>query len=298
MRNALILSTALLLALAGCNQKNEAETHAANSGGAASAAATGPDPGEGDVQPESLLPDPQTTDLADLPRTITVDNDVLKADVKFDEAIFSFAPAIAMDVVEDARIRLDAMQSDATEYKAADPEYFRPYGLKIDWMVSGAAGNLAGLEGFQYTFTGGAHGNYATNGRIYDTLTGDRLRLANLFEHPEDAAAALAPTVYRAIATEKAARNPDVGNYDTFLGETQDAIAPSDILSGEVSLVRSTEEGRLGGFTLHFGPYEIGSYAEGAYHIAVPQSAFHEYLKPEYDGLFAGEPAKLRRPDD
>ena len=298
MRHALILSAALLLALPACGGKNEAEAHAANSGGAASAAAEPAQGADAAVQPESLVPDPQTTDLADLPRTITVDNDVLKADVRFDEAIFSFAPAIAMDIVEDTRIRVDAMQADASEYKTADPDYFRPYGLKIDWMVSGASGNLAGLEGFQYTFSGGAHGNYVTDGRIYNTMTGDQMSLADLFEHPEDASAALADTVYAAIARAKVARNGDAGTYDTFLGEAKDALSPQDILSGEVSLVASTEANKLGGFALHFGPYDIGSYAEGAYHITVPQSAFRDYLKPEYAADFAGEPARIKRPDE
>ena len=236
--------------------------------------------------------------MADLPRSITVDDDVLKADVKFDEAVFSFAPAISMDVVEDARTRLEAMHEDAAAYKAADPEYFRPYGLKIDWIVSGASGHLAGLEGFAYTYTGGAHGNYMTDGRIYDTITGDQLQARNLFTDPDATAAALADTVYKAIADAKVARNPDMGNYDFFLGESKDAVGVSDILTGEISLVGSTEAGKLGGIAIHYAPYEIGSYAEGAYHIAVPQAAFHDFLKPEYAAAFAGEPAEVKRADD
>ena len=309
MRKALILSAAMLLAPAICvgacgkadsDPPAPAGTDPAPGGMPAETgetpAAAG-DPTDPTVQPESLLPDPQNTQVADLPRSIVVDNDLIKADIKFDEGVFSFAPAIAMDVVEDARIRLDAMTEDATEYKKADPEYFRPYGLKIDWIVSGASGSLASLEGFQYTYTGGAHGNFMTDGRIYNAMTGDQIQLADLFIHPEDAVAGFLDKVYVAIAKEKTARSGDAGSYETFLGEAKDAVSASDILNGQISLVGSTEDGKLGGFVLHFAPYEIGAYAEGAYHIAVPQADFHDYLKPDYAGLFAGEPAKLKRPD-
>ena len=293
MKKALTLSVILLLApvtvLGACGGENAAETPAP--------AADGGDPAGSAVQPEAL-PDPHETDIADLPRAITVDNDLVKADIKFDEAIFGFAPAIAMDVVEDARIRLEAMQSDAKAYKEADPEYFRPYGLKIDWMVSGASGTLAGLEGFQFTYTGGAHGNYMTDGRIYNTLTGDQMRLADLFTDPGAASMALAGQVHRAIADAKVIRAGGTDSYETFLGESADAVTPPDILSGEVSLIGSTEKDKLGGFTLHFAPYEIGSYAEGAYHIDVPQADFHDFLKSEYADLFAGDPATVKRPDE
>jgi len=296
MKKALILPAAFLmasLALAGACERDEGAA-------APEAPETETPAGEADpaVQPESLLPDPHETDVADLPRTLTVDDDVLKADVRFDEAVFGFAPAIAMDIVEDARIRLDAMHEDAATYKEADPEYFRPYGLKIDWIVSGASGRLAGLEGFVFTYTGGAHGNYMTDGRIYDTLTGDQLRFTDLLTDPAATSAALTLPIDESIAAAKAKRNGDFGSYEQFLGETKDALSGLDPLTGEISLVKSTEAGKLGGFVVHFAPYEIGSYAEGAYHIAIPQEKFRDYLKPEYAGLFAGEPAEIARTGD
>ena len=299
MKKALILPAAVLMAslamLSACERDEDAP---APESPAAETPASETDPADPAVQPESLLPDPHETDVADLPRTLTVDDDVLKADVRFDEAIFGFAPAIAMDVVEDARIRLDAMHEDAAAYKEADPEYFRPYGLKIDWMVTGASGHLAGLEGFLYTYTGGAHGNYMTDGRIYDTLTGDQLRFTDLLADPDAAAASLARPIYDGIATEKTVRNGDIGSYEQFLGEVEDALGAAELLTGEVSLVQSTEADKLGGFAVHFAPYEIGSYAEGAYHVTIPQAEFRDFLKPEYTDLFAGEPAEISRTGD
>ena len=300
MMRSLILSVALLAALGACGKKTPADATPepdAVADAGAPPAMDAEDPAGEPVEPASVLPDPQTTDIADLPRTITVDNDTLKADISFDEAIFGYAPAMAMGVVEDARIRLSAIKEDAAAYKKAEPQYFHPYGLKIDWKLTGAAGGLAGLEGFQYSYTGGAHGNYMTDGRIYSTLTGDQLRLSDLFTDPAADMAAQMDFIHDAIAKQKtiAANNP--GAYATFLGEAKDAVTERDVLGGEISLVASTEPGKLGGYVIHFAPYEIGSYAEGAYHIVVPQSAFHEFLKPDFTGAFAGEPVDVQRPD-
>jgi hypothetical protein len=283
MKHALLLSAALMLAAvpAACGQAGETAeapntvVQVAGSDGAAT--------------------DPQDVSAADMPRFLLADTETLKADVRFEEALFSFNPAIAADLIEDANGRIEAMQEDADTYKEADPEYFRPYGLKIDWRVTGAAGTLAGLEGFIFTFTGGAHGNYMTDARIYDTETGERMRVGDLFADRATAASALAPIVAEGIAEAKVQRSGSPESRETFLGEAKDALGNLDVLSGEISLVASTEAEKLGGIVLHFAPYEIGSYAEGAYHITLPQAGFHDLLKPEYADLFAGDPADIQR---
>ena len=292
MKQTLLLSAALLMAsLSGaCGQAGEA---GGTSNSPPVAELTGTDTTDGEAQatpaesPEAIL--------AAMPRTIVVDNDVLTADVSIDEAVFSFTPELAQDIVADAQARIDAMLEDAKTYQKMDPDYFRPYAMKIDWQVTGAAGPLAGLEGFIYTHTGGAHGNYMTDGRIYNTQTGERMRIGNLFSDKEAAAAALAPKVYELVARAKTDRSGSPDSYEMFLGESKDAMGVSDVLAGNISLVASTEAGKLGGFALHYAPYEIGSYAEGAYHITVPEADFRNLLKPEYQSLFSGDPAEIQR---
>ncbi|WP_321490917.1 DUF3298 domain-containing protein [uncultured Hyphomonas sp.] len=283
MKQVLLLSAALMLAVvpAACGQ-------AAGNGEGPETVVRVAGTGESSTPPEAAS-------TADMPRSLLVDNDALKADVKFEEAIFALAPGIAADLIDDANSRIEVMQEDADTYKEADPEFFRPYGLKIDWRVTGAAGSLAGLEGFIFTFTGGAHGNYMTDARIYNAETGKRMHAGDLFTDQAAATAALSPDVFGAIATAKAERSGSPESRATFLGEVTDALAGTSLLSGEVSLIASTEEDKLGGIVLHYAPYEVGSYAEGAYHITLPQAGFRDLLKPDYAGLFGGEPADLQR---
>ncbi len=259
-------------------------------------------PDAGDAASAEEIPydsvDVASTKTADLPREIIVDEDHLKAEATFDEAMFRKAPAIAMDIVDDAQIRIEAMSQDAKAYQEADPDYFRPYGVRIRWQVVAEAGDVMSLEGFIYTFTAGAHGNYFTDARIYDSMTGEPMRLSTFFREPQEAIRAHMNRVWMGIAEQKMLKAGGSGNLERFTQEAAELVSADMVLAAEVSFVPSTVPGRFGGYAVHFSPYEIGSYAEGAYHITVPQSSFREELKQPYTNLFDGEPVEVKRPDE
>lgn len=256
----------------------------------------------GEVVPEApsggMVDVANIASVADLPRSIIIDDPHLKANVTFDEAMFAKSPAIAMDIVDDAQIRIEAMQRDAQDYQAADPDYFKPYVLRIDWDVVAEAGDVMSLEGFIFTYTAGAHGNYFTDARLYDSLIGNRIRLSDFFEAPQEAVGAHMNRVWLGFAEQKLLKSGGQGRHSEFLAEAEDLITPDMVLGALVSFVPSTEPGKFGGYTVHFAPYELGAYAEGSYHITVPQAVFHDRLKPAYANLFAGEPVEVVRPDD
>jgi hypothetical protein len=234
----------------------------------------------------------------ELPREIIVDEAYLKAEATFDEAVFSKAPAIGMDLVEDAQIRIEAMSQDAQDYREADPNYFRAYGLRIKWGVVAEAGNIMSLEGFFYTFTGGAHGNYFTDARIYNSATGEPMRLSAFFQQPQAAVQAHMDAVWQGIARQKLRKGGRASDIEQFHSQARELVSADMVLAGEVNFVPSTVPGKFGGYVVHFAPYDIGSYAEGAYHVTVPQAAFRESLKQQYLALFDGEPVAVERLGD
>ena len=231
----------------------------------------------------------------ELPREIIVDDEFLKAEVTIDEAVFSKAPAIGMDLVENAQIRIEAMSEDAQAYKAADPDYFRAYGLRINWDIVAESGNVVSLEGFHYTFTGGAHGNYFTAGRLYNGATGEPMRLSSFLREPQAAIQTHMNEVWTEIARQKVKKSGNVSDLERFRSEAMERVSADMVLAGEVNFVPSTLPGRFGGYAVHFAPYDIGSYAEGAYHVTIPQSVFRESVKQQYVSLFDGEPAAVER---
>lgn len=231
----------------------------------------------------------------ELPREIIIDEDYLKAEVTIDEAVFSKAPAIGMDLVENAQIRIEAMTTDAQAYQKADPNYFRPYGLRIKWGIVAEAGNIVSLEGFHYTFTGGAHGNYFTAGRLYNGVTGEPMRLSAFLREPQAAIQGHMDTVWTEISRQKVKKSGSVSDLERFRSEAMELVSADMVLAGEVNFVPSDVPNKFGGYTIHFAPYDIGSYAEGAYHVTIPQSKFRDAVKQQYLALFDGEPVAIER---
>ena len=228
--------------------------------------------------------------VADVPQHLEVTKDYFVGSASIDDSLFEIAPDIAAMLVEDARARLEDMDADALAYKEADPDYFIPYSLSIQWTLEAAAGDLISLEGFTAAYSGGAHGNYGTDARIYSLQTGQQVSLRALLTDPAGAMAESLPFILSDIAQQRSEKVGGGASAETFRAETADALSADSILRGELGLVASTEAGTFGGFVVHFAPYEIGSYAEGAYTAVVPQSVFRDFLKPEYAILFAGGP--------
>ena len=57
--------------------------------------------------------------------------------------------------------------------------------------------------------------------------------------------------------------------------------------------VPSWDGGKIAGLTFVYGPYQLGSYAEGDYRLFVPEFVFAEFLTPEFQPLFGGEPVLM-----
>ena len=75
-------------------------------------------------------------------------------------------------------------------------------------------------------------------------------------------------------------------------------VSADMVLAGEVNFVPSDVPNKFGGYTIHFAPYDIGSYAEGAYHVTIPQAVFRGGLKQPYVRLFDGDPVSFDRLGD
>ncbi len=228
--------------------------------------------------------------VADVPRNLEVTKDYFVGTASIDDLLFEVAPDIAAKLVEDSRGRIEAMDADALAYREADPEYFTPYSLSIRWALEASAGDLISLEGFTAAYSGGAHGNYGTDARIYSVQSGMQMSFRDLLADPSGAMVECLPLILSDMAQQRSEKVGGGSSVETFRAETADAISASSVLGGEIGLVASTDAGTFGGFVVHFAPYEIGSYAEGAYQSVVPQSVFRDFLKPEYAGLFAGGP--------
>jgi hypothetical protein len=132
-----------------------------------------------------------------------------------------------------------------------------------------ADNRLLVLSNFSSSYTGGAHGNYATFYGNIDLQRNRRLKLADVID-----TIAARKTVEKLLAKEFLKKFPldeDQKLSDVLLSET---ISPTDnfMLSGK-------------GITFNYTPYEIAAYVYGQIELFIPYKQIESYLKPEFKKL-------------
>lgn len=277
----IVMGLAGALVLAACGKGDQPETPAVTTAPDTPRVAT-PAPDTPAIKPETAQRDSDA-----MPDKLTRNESYLEAEINFPRGVGESAPAIAAILLKEARLDMADMERAAQQ----DASEGMPFALSSSWEVSGQSDDLMSLVKSTYTFTGGAHGNAYLGGRIYKISTGARVQSVDLFTDQAAAANLIIPAVRRAIAIEKAERfDAKDGPTADMIGEVSDAIPMDGILPNEIALVGSTAAGKFGGLMVMYSPYDIGAYAEGSYEAFVTQEVFAAALKPEYVGLFGGDP--------
>lgn len=152
--------------------------------------------------------------------------------------------------------------------------------------TQGETARLLSLSRTYYAFTGGAHGNGATTGLLWDRQRSKEIPFAALFARPGGYGAALRAPYCRALDNERRKRRwPGyqagiVPEFNSCPKLTDLALIPA----------ASRQGGRLDRIHLVAAPYLAGSYAEGEYDIQLPvTAALIAALKPEYRASFTAK---------
>jgi Deacetylase PdaC len=243
------------------------------------------------------------------PDTPATDGVTASADgaISYSDASLTFSAALPPGAETDpvlAPLRKQALEMLA-EYKknaAADLAERKRMGavpmtweLQVNWKQLAKAGNIVSLEGTIYEFTGGAHGMGTTAGHIARADTGEELTFQSMLVANRAPSPALTIAICEALKTEKMARIQSATIYD----EPIVCAGPTANLKAEeasYALAPSNEAGKFGGLYVFYDAYAVGSYAEGAYALTIPQQVFAEDLKPEFKALFAGAAPKAPNP--
>jgi Protein of unknown function (DUF3298)/Deacetylase PdaC len=162
----------------------------------------------------------------------------------------------------------DDFSAFAKEWDSADSTqsvsmYMQDESSKMD--VFYADNKLLTLGFMQYSYTGGAHGNYGTTVRSYNLETKKRLELADI----------LKPNYQKKLASAL-----------TKSAKRKFGLRPTDNLEG-VLFVKIVEPNNNFGLTpkgifFSYVPYEIASYAQGELQIFVPFAEIRDLIKQDY----------------
>ena len=177
----------------------------------------------------------------------------------------------------------------ATEDKAFREKQgfdFHGHSSTTDYTTAGQSTQLLSLSVDVAAYTGGAHGNYGTNGLLWDRQSAKEIKVADLFAEPANMDRLLTQRWCDALnKTREEKRGEPVGGGGMFddcpkLGEI--AVVPTD----------KDKDGRFERLILTASPYVAGSYAEGSYEIdLVVTPDLIAALKGDYrDSFEAGQP--------
>lgn len=121
-------------------------------------------------------------------------------------------------------------------------------------------------------FGGGAHGNYGTTGKNYDTVSGRKLSLNDVIADKEQFI--------------EAVKNQLNENYNIKQGYSLNIDYGEQLLRDSFHFDTDSEEVEWTlGYTqisVYFSPYTLGSYAEGAQTVVLSFDQYPELIKPEY----------------
>lgn len=159
--------------------------------------------------------------------------------------------------------------------------------VQQEWKFSAKAGGIASLVGTNYEFTGGAHGMGNTDTKIVRADTGEELSLAKMLQADRSPSPAITIAICEGL---KAAKMKAIQSA-TIFDEPITCAGPKanvKIEDAHIALAPSTEADKFGGLFVYYDPYAVGSYAEGAYTLTVPQAVFSEDMRPQYKSLFGG----------
>ncbi len=138
----------------------------------------------------------------------------------------------------------------ARERNAEFPEDIRAFAHECDILMRRADSRVVSLLRYEYSYTGGVHGNYGYQGVNLNTETGERIALSDVFADRKK--------LSKVIMKRLRKKYPE-NSFEHLEKELRERAAAGTL--------NWTLDPR--GVTFYFNPYEIASYAEGVLTVTI-----------------------------
>jgi hypothetical protein len=138
------------------------------------------------------------------------------------------------------------------------------------WGLAGAAAGLLSLAARIESYTGGAHGNVAFDGLIWDSARDAAIEPAALFASP----GGLSAITDRYCAELDRQREERRGEPVTRSADSDDFMTACPAIGEQTIVPADTDRnGRMDMIGILIAPYAAGPWAEGPYHVELPLTA-------------------------
>jgi len=178
---------------------------------------------------------------------------------RFNEAVARGFEKRFREQVGDFQKAFDELDSEPEAFGAS----FQNWTFEDRAVVRFFSPDLISIQGSVYTYTGGAHGNYGDFPVNFCLRNGaaTEVNVADLFDARKKWRALLGRHLRRELIRQEA--------HYVVEGEVKEAdLAKSENFTFSPA-----------GIEFHFPPYEVGPYAQGAFHVTVPYSILRPVLR-------------------
>jgi hypothetical protein len=240
--------------------------------------------------PEAQAPKPSNKEAAKTApapeakeRLVEEKNELLEFTYGWPAEATAIPKLVASFEAEMARLRTEAfdMARDDKAGRTAELPFNGHYLSKV-WKTYGNGRRLLSLGASAETFTGGAHGNMAYDGILWDRKAAAPLKPAQLFTDPARAFELLAQTFCQRLDRERAERR----NEELPLQGTG-FMVECPALAEQVIVPLDRDDRVFESFIVLIPPYTAGPYAEGSYEVEIELTdEVRRLIKPEYAGDF------------
>ena len=211
-------------------------------------------------------------------------NDLYEFDYSYPAAAAAL-PGLATWLDNDRAKSLASLKDGATDYRAEakkDGFPYHAYSNDTTWKIVTDLPDYISLSSETYIYTGGAHGNTAFGGLIWDKRGNEPIQSENMFTGDAAIDIAMQSAFCDKLDAARTKRRGVPVSRDS--GLFNECIMPSK----QTIILGSSNGDAFNRVGILVGPYAAGSYAEGTYDITLPVTPqILKAVKPQYTGAFS-----------
>ena len=161
-------------------------------------------------------------------------------------------------------LREDALRDYQERKESGYGDSFMGYSWETDLLVKRADTLVLSFVEKNWTYLGGAHGQQTFKGVNFDTSTGERLSLHQVFPDPEMLVDAI-------IAHLRVENKPGTFN------DNMESVVADGVIHDKISWTLGPR-----GATFYFNPYDIAAYAAGMITVTISFDEHRDLFEPKY----------------